>query len=361
MSEGDKWARPAPSLMEWLDASDVQGRTWCFVDIALASGFSVACSDALYMHIVMHGRLVISTTNGQSVALNAGSAILVMPRRAHALRTAPEAVMSSVDYLREERMVSTPAAFRVGLGDGVAARVLSGRLRTTLPAALKRSDDTAFADVFSASSDGGAASLAMMKRFSEGAGASVLLTRFASVLVTEVLRDRFMLSRAEDGGAEDAIDLVLRKIAAEPAQNWSIARLARETGMGRSQFATKFPERCGMTPMAYVTQSRMELARRLLLDKSMSLHDVSAAVGYSSEAAFARRFAKHFGSRPGAVVSAEAPNDSAGSEVGAARLFETVLTGERACATVQHRVLRSGPPVRFAVLKTFGAPDTRAQ
>ena len=79
-----------------------------------------------------------------------------------------------------------------------------------------------------------------------------------------------------------------------------MASLAREAGMSRTAFAVKFAEVMGMTPMAYLTSWRMQVARGALRDAQLSLADVAEAAGYASEAAFARVFRKEFGQTPAA-------------------------------------------------------------
>ena len=53
--------------------------------------------------------------------------------------------------------------------------------------------------------------------------------------------------------------------------------------------------------MQYLTNWRMQLASRLLLEGRSTVATVAVDVGYDSEAAFARAFKRVVGSPPGAV------------------------------------------------------------
>ena len=55
----------------------------------------------------------------------------------------------------------------------------------------------------------------------------------------------------------------------------------------------------GLTPMQYLSDWRMTLARDLLLTDGLSLSQIAERVGYSSQYAFATAFRRHHGEPPG--------------------------------------------------------------
>jgi len=59
-----------------------------------------------------------------------------------------------------------------------------------------------------------------------------------------------------------------------------------------------FKKWIGVTPMEYLTQWRMQIAREHLLD-DMSIAEVASAVGYESESAFSVAFTRIVRCRPG--------------------------------------------------------------
>ena len=91
----------------------------------------------------------------------------------------------------------------------------------------------------------------------------------------------------------------------DPGHEWTPARLAGLATMSRSSFAARFTAVVGMPPMTYVALARMRRARELLLGGS-SVSVVASALGYGSEAAFSRAFARITGQTPGRVRRAAA-------------------------------------------------------
>jgi AraC-like DNA-binding protein len=86
----------------------------------------------------------------------------------------------------------------------------------------------------------------------------------------------------------------------QPADDWTLERLAREVGLSRSVFADRFAHFMQEAPMHYLTRWRMQLASHLLKRQGVSVAQVAAEVGYESEAAFNRAFKKCVGIPPGA-------------------------------------------------------------
>src|SRR5207302_5406422 len=96
----------------------------------------------------------------------------------------------------------------------------------------------------------------------------------------------------------DPIRQALQLIAGNPSANWTVERLARSVGMGRSNFAAHFTAGVGRAPMEVVAEARMEQAAQLLRKGTLKIAEISELSGYGSEAAFSRRFTRHFGISP---------------------------------------------------------------
>lgn len=302
------------SLADLLDV-EVTGRTWCFVELGSDSGFSVHRGETAFLHVILHGQVTLACTRDQPVLLGGGTAILVPPGEAHALRTSQSARMTTLDHLREDGRQTMVPTFRLGRGAGQnGARVLSGRLRIGRAAELLQHLSSPGLRI--ASGAGGDAWIGLLKRLSRGSGAPTLLTRAAAPMVLEALRDQYVRGDLTFQDDADPISRVTRLVAAEPARDWTVASMARAAGMGRSHFAARFPERTGQAPMSYVTEVRMELAHKLLTQDAAGLSEIAGMVGYTSDAAFIRRFKQIFGLHPkDARTSGAAVSQTAAQEV----------------------------------------------
>jgi AraC-like DNA-binding protein len=134
-------------------------------------------------------------------------------------------------------------------------------------------------------------------------GSDVILAKLAEVLFTEALQRYVMqLPAGRTGwlaGASDAT--VGRSLAAlhrRPAHPWTLDELAVEVGVSRSVLTERFARYLGESPMAYLTDWRLELGAEALRTSSRGVLQIAAEVGYESESAFNRAFKRKFGSPP---------------------------------------------------------------
>lgn len=229
--------------------------------------------------------------------LAAGEVALVLSGEAHALRTAPGVRAEPHPGLRAagnaDDIPDVPPVERFGHGSRVTARVLSGRLRAAWPADVTRAALPAALPAERGFLQADTLALAGI-----GPGSTALLTRLAETLLIATLRHHPACRRLLTGDARDPVDEAVRLIAAAPAQSWTVESLARAVGMGRSNFAAHFSQQQGKAPMEVVAEYRMERAARLLREGRMKIVEIAELVGYGSEAAFSRRFSRHFAITP---------------------------------------------------------------
>lgn len=133
-------------------------------------------------------------------------------------------------------------------------------------------------------------------------GSAVMISRILDLLFVQVLRAWASGPRSEAGWLRAALDpqvgLALDALHAEPGRAWTTKTLAAEAHLARSTFNERFSRTVGEAPMAYLTRARMDVARTMLRTGSATVREIAAAVGYTSEAAFTRAFAKEHGQPP---------------------------------------------------------------
>jgi AraC-like DNA-binding protein len=146
--------------------------------------------------------------------------------------------------------------------------------------------------------------LAIAEGGSPRAGGETILAKLSELMFVEVIR-RYIETLPGDsrgwlsGLRDPQIGEALRLIHARPAEDWTLDRLAREVGLSRTAFATRFTHYVEVSPMQYLARWRLQLAGRLLERPEISLAQAGAEVGYESEAAFNRAFKKFVGIPPG--------------------------------------------------------------
>lgn len=93
----------------------------------------------------------------------------------------------------------------------------------------------------------------------------------------------------------------------QPERGWTLSELARVSNMSRGRFAKRFKEALGQSPLQYLTDWRLQKAKRLLRDTDLSVAEVGSRSGYQSLPSFTRRFGKRFGVSPGAFRKSGGP------------------------------------------------------
>ncbi len=89
----------------------------------------------------------------------------------------------------------------------------------------------------------------------------------------------------------------------DPASPLVLADLASASGLSRFQLVRGFARATGLTPHAYLIQSRIHLARRLIAG-GMPLAEAALASGFSDQSHMTRIFIRKYGLSPGAYAGA---------------------------------------------------------
>ena len=96
-----------------------------------------------------------------------------------------------------------------------------------------------------------------------------------------------------------ALKRVLERIEHSFRSDVSLASLAEEAGYSRGHFLKMFRASMGMTPHRYVLKRRVDHAQSLLKRQELSIIDVAADCGFSSQAHLTQVFREHVGVTPG--------------------------------------------------------------
>jgi AraC family transcriptional activator of mtrCDE len=83
-----------------------------------------------------------------------------------------------------------------------------------------------------------------------------------------------------------------------PGKPWTLDQFAALCNMSRATFVRQFQEAIGRSATDVLTEVRMTIAGRMLLESTTPVGDIGETVGYQSEAAFQRVFKKQIGVTP---------------------------------------------------------------
>lgn len=151
---------------------------------------------------------------------------------------------------------------------------------------------------------GGLAQIAgLVKReaLEKRAGQSFALARLIELLLIEALRSVSAGPAASGflaGLGDPRLAAALRGIHTRTGDPWTLAALAREAGMSRSSFAERFARVIGTTPLNYLLQWRLAVAKDLLARGNATVSEAALAVGYESASGFSTAFSRETGQSP---------------------------------------------------------------
>jgi len=134
-------------------------------------------------------------------------------------------------------------------------------------------------------------------------GRSLVLERLLEIILIEALRYRPADTGEGRRGllaglADPRIGRALRIMHFDTKRPWTLVALAREVGMSRSAFATRFLQLVGVPPIEYLANWRMTLAKSALASAEALMADIAEMAGYQSVSAFSTAFKRETGYSP---------------------------------------------------------------
>lgn len=136
------------------------------------------------------------------------------------------------------------------------------------------------------------------------AAANAIVDRLSELLFIHALRHYLSNNPTQVGVMalynHAKLSLAMNAFHRQPRDAWTLESLAKCAAQSRTQFAKKFREVSGWTPMEYVTWWRMQLAWSYLKEGD-SVTITADKIGYQSESSFLRAFKKTFGVGAGQV------------------------------------------------------------
>lgn len=101
-----------------------------------------------------------------------------------------------------------------------------------------------------------------------------------------------------DGLPKYKLQIAIDYIQSHLNSDISLDKLSQEVGMSVHHFSRLFKQSLGCSPYQYVLKCRIERAKRLLLQRQLSIAEVAIAVGFSSQSHFTQHFKRLIGATP---------------------------------------------------------------
>jgi AraC-like DNA-binding protein len=259
------------SLLKWFE---LHARVFQAGPLCRSATFDAG--DGLgYIHVLRGGRMRVETAGQATIQIDQPSLVFYMTPTSHRLQPQGDGA----------ELVC--ASFEFGAG-----------LHNPLVMALPEMVTLALLDLPNVS----ATTEVLFREASEQhCGRQAILDRLSEVLIIQLLRELMDQGRIQSGLlaglSNPRLVKAINAIHADPRRAWTLEEMAALANMSRARFAVHFRETVGSTPMAYLGDWRLSVARSLLRG-GKSIQSVADEVGYGSASALSRAFATQTGMSP---------------------------------------------------------------
>jgi AraC-like DNA-binding protein len=260
-------------------------------------------------HFVLDGRLLLEVDGTPPAELSAGMMVLLPRNDLHILASGPGLPPVSGDHLVQADPGDGLARIRYG-GGGEKTQIVCGFVGTD---ARQHPLIDALPPVLTLDLNGTPSCEWVARSFryaseelgSARPGSAAVHSMLSELLFVEAVRQYVATLPANctgwlSGLRDPVVGRALALLHTQLARAWTAETLAAEVYLSRSAFADRFTSLVGVPPMKYLASWRMQVAAQRLRESHKSVAQVAAAVGYESEAAFARAFKREFSVSPAA-------------------------------------------------------------
>lgn len=272
-----------------------------------------AIASSLMFHFVVEGECLVEV-EGESAKIQQGDFLMVPHGSGHSLMAGPNAQCLPLFDLPIETVSGFYERLVYG-GNGTPTRLLCGAVSFDHPIAAKLLEMMPPSLLIRATDKDESELLVntihLLARESTGTrlGSEAVITRLADLLVIQSLRAWIDRQGSGQGGwlvalQHPALGKALMAVHREPGAPWNLQGMASVAGLSRTTFAETFRQCVGQTPMDYLSEWRMALAKNRLQKSRDSILSIALDLGYQSEAAFGRAYKRITGTTPGSVRQA---------------------------------------------------------
>jgi len=286
------------SLSEFLNLVELRSQCWCFVELGRTAGFAIPHNEMILFYAVLSGAATLADTHSGDTLLPSGEIVMILSGEAHAVRVEHGGTTKVLEFLHNGEYVDIPPTFTLGRGRN-ATRLLCGRLKVRWPGGQR---PKMLPPMLRLKASQGIVNFPSLEDSAKRSGAAAVLTHSALALFLVAFRNHPECEQIfNDSSLHDPISRAVQFMETHPFAEWTVARLARKVGLGRSKFAALFVTKIGKTPMLFLAEKRMRYTAHLLQKTDLKIAEISERVGYRSVAAFTRRCIAYFGQSPGRI------------------------------------------------------------
>jgi AraC-like DNA-binding protein len=300
---------PDDEVTGLLAALAVRSSVYCLSDLGAPWGFEVDGATVAKFHVVLDGGCWLRLSGTAPLWLDRGDLVILPRGERHTMSDSLDSTVTGLDQLIAGHPLDGDGRLRCG-GNGERTRLLcggftlaspaSGTLLALLPQVVTMTPRAAPVSAWI----GPVFALARQEATTPAPGAQAVFAKLADLFLTQALRT-YLTGAAHTGllrpgpPLDPPIARATALIRDDLARPWTLQALARETGLSRTSFATRFRAATGESPIQHLTKIRLSQAAAYLTTADLTLEAIAARTGYASNASLSKAFKRHFGVSPG--------------------------------------------------------------
>jgi AraC-like DNA-binding protein len=274
---------------------------------ALAATLVPGAQRVILFHVVLDGRLVVSL-DGVEEELGPGDVAILPYADRHVLRSPAQARSVRLARILPPQPWQRLPALCHG-GGGARTSIACGHLYSddlllspvlaAMPELIVvRPENSAFREWLTTN-----VRFALAETEARAGAHDLLMRRLPELLFLKCL-DAYARQRGPEctgwlaAAADPIVGRALAAMHRQPAESWTLVKLARTCATSRSVLDERFRRLLGCAPMRYLTSWRLQLAARKLRTSATSVGRIAEEVGYDTVASFSRAFKRHSGVSP---------------------------------------------------------------
>jgi AraC-like DNA-binding protein len=300
---------PGDAVTDLLTALTVHSSVYCLSELRAPWGFQVDGANLAKFHLVLEGSCWLRVDDETPLRLAVGELVILPRGERHTMSDELDSPVRGLDLLIADHPLDDQARMRCG-GDGSTTRLLCGgfALGGPIPApllavlprvlhldAVSTGVITWLEPVFA---------LVREEAEHERPGAQAIFAKLADVFLAQALRS--YLTGVKQSGmlafgalADPQISAAVALIRDQPARQWTVQALAKQVGMSRTGFSSRFRGAVGESPMRHLARHRLGQAAGYLTTTKLSVDAIARRTGYGSSAALSKAFKREFDTSPG--------------------------------------------------------------
>ena len=303
------------TLTDVLDLAFVRGSVAARLVAAEPWGLRLDAVPGAAFHAVTAGTAWLTIDGGPPVHLMPGDAVLLPDGTRHALASGPDVTLRPFDHFAAETALERGEAMTVGDGAPSALILCASYQHDPLATIATFSLLPALVHIRAAEAPQALRTTLQLlgdELRQPAPGMRTVLNHVVDVILIQILRAWIAGTDAAEqapswlrGLSDPVTRTALAELHNDPGRPWTMHDLARRVGVSRATLGRRFASEVGLTPGEYLATWRMEVAARRLRCTDDPVGAIAHSVGYTSEYAFNRAFARHHGTPPGRYRAAQ--------------------------------------------------------